>query len=301
MPNREGLTIRASSGFLLLLSRSGKHYFICNSFTRQWFALPEAPLAHNFMLAESFGFALICAPVDNDEDRYRYKVVVLAECEFFPLSYSGEMAIFNSETGLWTRRGFSIPYQMGELPREEFDANEVNLEIAVASNGILHWLGGMEGFCCLVVLDPSRVEFRFAPLPANEQFSRIRPEGGKREVRLGVVQGRVRLSLMQKSHNEAHRGFSLKVWELDSSCFSWRLVQNVVLEDISSGDAMFFVLAFDPCDGNVLFLVRGEQVCREQIYRYEIKQDKYKKICEFPCTEGVRPQVRFTYSSRSKG
>ena len=48
--------------------------------------------------------------------------------------------------------------------------------------------------------------------------------------------------------------------------------------DGDGGGGLFFMLAFDPHDGNVLFLVRGEH-----IFRYEIEHKKYEKICEFPC------------------
>ena len=68
---------------------------------------------------------------------------------------------------------------------------------------------------------------------------------------------------------------------MDSDSYTWLLVHHFdfgMTADGDGGGGLFFVLAFDPHDGNVLFLVRGEHV-----FRYEVEHDKYEKICEFPC------------------
>ena len=90
--------------------------------------------------------------------------------------------------------------------------------------------------------------------------------------------------------------YGLRVWELDSDSYTWLLVHDFDFgENTDGGGGMFFVLAFDPNDGNILFLVQGEH-----IYRYEIEQNKYEKICEFPCNGEPIDEKKLTISKSLK-
>ena len=280
MPNWEELTIRTASDDLLLLSRSTRQFFVCNWLTRQWWlALPEVPPLNKFAgdqrvfdedAVGSFGFAIVRDPVDDD-GRRRYKVVLIYRCCFELVDYSFFAAIFDSEIGRWTViKRFFIPF-----PGKRVDMLSItSLQIAIASNGLLHWLDGRIRLEGLFVFDPFLLKSRFVRLPRGSVTF-----FGYFHVRLGVVRGRVRLSIMQL----AHKSCVLKVWELDSDSYTWLLVHRLDFGITADGDGdggggLFFMLAFDPHDGNVLFLVRGEH-----IFRYEIEHNKYEKICEFPC------------------
>ena len=189
--------------------------------------------------------------------------------------------MFDSETGLWTRQPLRVPYRMPYNGKRGSTYRLVTLEVALTRDGILHWLvckPHLEGyvpdeFAGVLAFDPFSFEYGLVPLP-DGQFSGIPTAFVKHRVRLGVVRGRLWLSQMVEIEEAA--GFGLKVWELDTVVDSWRLVHDVVLR--KSGEcSLLCVLAFDPSNGSVVYLVRDREV-----YRYEIGLDKYEKACEFP-------------------
>ena len=191
----------------------------------------------------------------------------------FDGSYNFKANIFSSETGQWKFSFFSVPrvivYEQTPELLKAFVG--LKLEVGVTSKGVLYWLEGIdeEKIEAMFAFDPFNLTCSRIKLPVCSAFSSHVPRPFLDKVRLGVVQGRLRLSLILPEIEST--GHNLKVWEFNEDGEdSWLLVNDVVLKRETA--IMSFVLALHPSNGDVIFVV-----CDQEIYQYEIGKDKYQK------------------------
>ncbi|PON82432.1 F-box domain containing protein [Trema orientale] len=283
----------------LLLVRIGREsrYIICNPLTKQWFALPQRPRSY----FNSYG--LVCKPNSTTTSSCCKKLGLhYCNCTInfrvVLIGYSKTRrelvtTTFSSETGQWNKSSFFFPlFRWFSWPLT-----------AYACNGILYWPlcqctwqgilalnpfkdEAEEGRCRLIRL-PDEI-----PSPEDDIFL---------FARLGVVQGRLRLSEFEPY---SHR-WSLKTWELNdlSRCDNdhdhgggddadWLLVHDV---EVKKADKLIvgFFLGLHPEDGDVIFFIcnlpRGSRESggdrdtgESGFYRYHVKRDSFEKICDVP-------------------
>ncbi|PON46614.1 hypothetical protein PanWU01x14_250440, partial [Parasponia andersonii] len=155
----------------------------------------------------------------------------------------------------------------------------------------------LEGLCRLIRL-PDEI-----PSPEVDMFL---------YARLGVVQGRLRLSDFVPNS----RRWSLKSWELndlshydndhdhvgDDDDDNWLLVHDV---EVKKADKLIvgFFLGLHPEDGDVIFFIcnlprgsresDGDDTGESGLNRYHVKRDSFEKICDVP----YRDFMMFKYCS----
>ncbi|PON68712.1 F-box domain containing protein [Parasponia andersonii] len=257
---------KGSSKDLLHFSRSITEYYICNPLTRQWLPLPETPPN----IATRCG--IVCDPKSSLNTRYRV-VLIYDDLGKQVNQFEVGINIFYSETGQWNPSTllFSRNTIILSLSRVGWHRR------AVASNGILYWLCGnnpeLEGIVAFVPFNGTDHLKRWCLIQFPVGFCRgWRGQG--LNLRIGVVQGRLRLSQMYRFKRVL--GFVLKIWELvncdydngDASCL---LVHNVILAGVKANKML--VAAFHPVNGDVIFLFRDLDICQ-----YDIGGEKIEKV-----------------------
>ena len=244
-------------------------YCVCNPLTRQWHILPH-DMPYMF-----FGYrtGLWCDPNQYGSNKQLgdYKVVVLDVHSFVDVGadYVFRVAIFCSKTGEWSQRNFSAP------KADALASGHVCFGEAVTSRGVLYFplrfMGELVGF---LALDPLTSDGYCRVVAVPDGFG-----GGWRakvcRVCIGVVRGRLRVSQLLKA-NEA---FDLKVWELlcddDNESTAWVLVHDVSVK--RDKRKTMFVVAFDPNNGDVIFVIMNNSICK-----YKIKEEELEKVGQLP-------------------
>lgn len=250
--------VRASFVDMLLVSRNSptsKSYYICNPLTQKYVALPLA------LKATASRYGLVFKRGHGNKDKYR--VVLVTNPGENDDSSDGFVAeIFCSETQRWREFCVKAP-----KPLRNRGGVLINVEV-VACNGRLHWLDGYSSVRCIVAFDP------FDDITEPKQCLYIDPpEEGMEYVCLGVCEGRLRLSNFV---SEGGGYQSLRVWELaegDDNPHSWCLKHEVCFE---ARRRPAYVLAFDPNDGDVVFIFYDDY-----IFRHELRLKEKKKVGEF--------------------
>ncbi|POO00215.1 F-box domain containing protein [Trema orientale] len=284
LPWRSEFIIRASFGDLLLVSRRGsiKDYCVCNPFTNQWLALPDYTdgswLQHYYQDPTGYGFTGESNQRNDDITQYKYRVTIIFKCEFYLRGvYTFVAFVFCSETGKWFKSYPNLPHTLSNKLERQNDSTVIH--DIVTSNGVLYWLGGINKFRGIIACDPfsmdsvvNRLRGHFVHFPLGFSHG-WRRSSSKGKVCLGVVRGQLRLLQLHKINQSC---FGLKVWELidyGDVTRSWILVHEVKLKGVDE----IFELAFHPNNGDAIFVVRDRI-----IYQYEIENEKYEKISEFP-------------------
>ncbi|EXB94760.1 hypothetical protein L484_003325 [Morus notabilis] len=288
-----------------------KDYYIYNPLTGQLVALPQAPTNQNNAMcalvldctcnkSESrIGWSNIC-PMN----KFRLLQICTPRLIQFQTDSIFNVSIYCSETGQWTEPiDLLIPFRLHGW-RSWFRQ-------AVVSDRVAYWLlPDEDGYVQrIVAFDPFKgtdnpqIFMRLINLPVG--FGR-----GWRTmaqfVRLGLVQGRLRMSRLTKVRDST---FNLKVWELiysdhddNASSNFWLLVHDVKVN--MKNTFRHVIIAFHPENGDVIFLLNDFD-----IYQYEIGSNKFEKVFNFsfadsPYTKWVKrslherlhvfPLVRFS-------
>ncbi|KAF4351172.1 hypothetical protein F8388_024203 [Cannabis sativa] len=262
---------------LLLLSREmGKDFMICNPFTKQWIVIPKTPIDLTEVFDYSGHGGLICENKDDKLFRYRIMLVWRKVYGESYLSDFGQIT-FSSETGQWSSvKNITLPHDLSDEP-------------PIVCNGMLHWLSLNYDTAIahgIIALDP----FHEDPNYYNYiQFPLAFPQDERQKrwvnIRLGLVQGRLRISLVTFL-TRRKRIFSVKVWELnydnnngdDGKTTSWSLVHDFEKRGIPFKYKYVVVMAFHPTNDNVLFILFDNI----HVYQYEIREEKMEKIYQFP-------------------
>ena len=218
-----------------------------------------------------------------------YKVVVLDIDNAFVVAgdnYMFRALLFCSETGKWSQRNFTAPraFALAE--------SETLLHEAVGSGGVLYFPLTVEcwkltGFLALDSLASG--ECRLINVPDGFRH------GWRAELRfrvgVGVVRGRLRVWQLLKNNG----GIDLKVWELrDDEAMAvavagpaaWVLVHDVSVK--RDKRKTISLVAFDPNDGDVVFMVLNNCICK-----YNIREDKYEKVGQIPNFKRTRAQKEY--------
>ncbi|KAM6555819.1 hypothetical protein CsatB_002838 [Cannabis sativa] len=255
---------------LLLLSRErGKDFMICNPFTKQWIVIPKTPIDLTGVFDYSGHGGLICKNKNDELFRYRIMLVWRRNADFARI-------IFSSETGEWSNI-IAFPYQLlWDQP-------------PIICNGMLHWLSLIRDTLTadgIIACDPFHEDpnyYNFIQFPLGF------PQDERRKycinIRLGLVQGRLRISLTTFI-TKKRRVYSVKVWELnydnnngdDGKTSSWCLVHDFEKSGIGFNSKYVVVMAFHPTNGDVLFILFDNI----HVYQYDIREDKMEKVYQFP-------------------
>ncbi|KAF4400242.1 hypothetical protein G4B88_019451 [Cannabis sativa] len=184
--------------------------------------------------------------------------------------------IFSSETGEWSNI-IAFPYQLlWDQP-------------PIICNGMIHWLSLIHDTLTadgIIACDPFHEDpnyYNFIQFPLDF------PQDERRKycinIRLGLVQGRLRISLTTFI-TKKRRVYSVKVWELnydnnngdDGKTSSWCLVHDFEKSGIGFNSKYVVVMAFHPTNGDVLFILFDNI----HVYQYDIREDKMEKVYQFP-------------------
>ncbi|PON51495.1 Aspartate decarboxylase [Parasponia andersonii] len=141
----------------------------------------------------------------------------------------------------------------------------------------LHIISGY-GFVCEPICSKklgctSNVRYRVVIIGRAHSTVNLR-DRRMRKLHLGLVDGQLRLSQFYEA--EAQKYYVFRVWEMknnDNNCPSWVLVYNLKL---NCSESKMFVLSFHPNHTNVVFLLRGHEVCQ-----YDMFEKKYEKVGEY--------------------
>ncbi|KAJ4833387.1 hypothetical protein Tsubulata_032967 [Turnera subulata] len=236
------------NGLLLLVakfqnSRHRPRYYVCNPITKDWVALPPAPLSWQYGQAAAFIDDEESITTTEEGGRRGFKVVVVGN------NFDGahDMSIFTSSTGEWWRSRRVMSCKAGSCfyPRDEM----------VCCNRILYWDSCPS--TVIVQYDPYKV-----PPPDECSYINLPPEYKRKSTLsslcMGVNQGRILIC----DHYLCQR--PLCIWELqDCTTSSWCLKHKFVLDSVLNvPHVRCSILAFHPIDGDIVFLkrLRGDSV-----------------------------------------
>lgn len=227
---------------MMLMVTAAGQWYVCRPGTRHRHVIPRRSPLH-----ERGGFRAALAARRNSFDFRILHVGRLSSGQY-------KSTVFSPESGRW-----SDPADAPALDR--------SCDVVAAGDGTLFWVEDYHGKKA-VVFDPfvGNGTWRRVRLPKKAVTRHVVRGSGPNMFRIdvGVVRGRVRISQIYVAHFCAAN--SLKVWELEDTD-TWRLVHHVqLLPDLNDHpDSWMFVLAYDPDDGDVVFLCRANNVFRLDI------------------------------------
>ncbi|KAM6595313.1 hypothetical protein CsatA_005837 [Cannabis sativa] len=230
---------------LLLLEERLFLFCVVNPITKQVVELPLCPKTlYNDYTCFVEGITYRCGFVANNQGNF--KVVLITSDNAPNREFRG--SIFCSETKEW-----SCCFKL-LFPFRLYDWHPTPIG---CSNGVIYWPFGGSSFQGIAAFDTSTTQCCSVVMPP--EFDTTLWRNAEFGVRLGVVQGHLRLLQLFLDEEAAGGLHVLRAWDLVQSYSSpspWIMVKDVRLKWGAYENMALFPIAFHPQDEDVIFLKR---------------------------------------------
>ncbi|KAM6578856.1 hypothetical protein CsatB_030693 [Cannabis sativa] len=277
------LRILATCDDLVLISRDRtlKYLLICNPFTKQWIELPPIQAELPNLCIRRGGLIIDHGRHHHHQiiNKIRYKVMVIWPHDYNNTTRTTHCCVitFCSDNEKWST---DQPY-LFSIPWIDFNFNS-----PVSYNGNLYFLLNHynKDYISKIIsfnlfnYDHTMLAHDIVKFPLS--FNKGKHFCYDSMVRLGLAKGRLRLSQNNLVANS--NDISLKIWELDDATNDWSLVHDINIRT-TWRNRLKYMLDFHPNNPNVVFLLYKSY----HLYEYDIVEDKFHKVAEFPSSTPV--------------
>ncbi|XP_017243765.1 F-box protein At1g49990 [Daucus carota subsp. sativus] len=262
--------LAVSNGLVMFCLLGPLVYYVCDPVTRQWVSLPRGRQNALIRHPVFFGEGLV-SRVDENNMVMSYRAVRV-EC-LLGESFSVNLEVFASETGVWTAHRLVCPRKIRLLRR---GIGPINF------NGILHWFVHEHG---MVAFDPygNSNQCRLIQFPDGCDTDNEEKHDGLYRL-CNVSQGKLRYLEIAPEPSEI---ICFSMWVLeDYERGEWVMEFQVTRSDLFSDDeslsnllptATFIPLSFHPFDANVVYMRCVERSC---IVTYNVRAKRLDVACE---------------------
>ncbi|CAH8345607.1 unnamed protein product [Eruca vesicaria subsp. sativa] len=224
-----GYDFKASSNELVLIERHDGCSYVGNPVLQQWVKIPQPPPDYSIVLA-------LVTRVDEDGVVLSFKVVRVATVVFESFNHSWTLNVFvySSETGIWTSKILHCPHLI------------VSNRVAKNLNGTIYCINGL-GVVVAHDFYSESDHFLVVHLPENSNHSSNNNNNGVLTTSGGFI--------MYMKSLEQERRTVLKVWRLNYNDKSWQLLYEI------NSLCGFVPIAMHPFDSDIVYL------CYQQSHR----------------------------------
>nr|XP_017239237.1 PREDICTED: F-box protein At1g49990-like [Daucus carota subsp. sativus] len=261
--------LAVTNGLVMFCSFAPLVYFVCDPVTRQWVSLPRGRQNSSIFQRRYFGEGLVSKVNENNVvTSFR---AVRVECQDVE-SFSMDLEVFASETGVWTAHTLVCPKKIQLLRR---GIGPIDF------NGIVHWFV----HDMMVAFDPYRTDnqCRFIQFPDGCDTKNVEKHDGLYRL-CNVSQGKLRYFEIAPEPSEL---ICFKMWVLeDYEKGEWLMEFQVSRNDLFSDDeslsnllptATFIPLSFHQFDADVVYMRCVERSC---IVTFNFRAKRMDVTCE---------------------